>query len=101
MRQRTHVAIDRISGGAAELRAEDPLDDVGLLFSIDHFGPGASVELVVYNDSRQPVSPEDRELLEAVIRDLNEGIIGIGGLTSRGYGTLSLLSDIKWEDLAQ
>lgn len=100
VRTRTHVAIDRISGGAAQLSAEDPLDDVGLLFSVDFFGSGASVELIVYNDSGRPVSPADRRLLEAVIRDLDDGIIGVGGMASRGYGTLNLQGEIEWGDFA-
>lgn len=98
VRTRTHVAIDRITGGAAELHAADPLDDVGLLFTLDHYGPGATLELVIYNDSAQPVSPGDKRLLEAVIRDIDEAIIGVGGMTSRGYGTLKMDGVIKWEE---
>lgn len=88
--RRTHVAIDRISGGAALRTDEDPRKTKGLLFEVCHFGPGARVELIVYNDSSEPVCPKDVELLEHVIRDIGDGMIGIGGMTSRGYGTLTL-----------
>lgn len=86
--RRTHVAIDRVSGGAAGGYAVDPKDDAGMLFTVYHFGEGATVDLTIYNDSDRDVSVTDRALLEAVIRDIGDGIIGVGGMTSRGYGTL-------------
>lgn len=98
VRTRTHVAIDRITGGAAQLNADDPLDDAGLLFTLDYYGPGASLDLVIYNDSAQPVSMSDRNLLQAVIQDIDESIVGVGGMTSRGYGSLTLDGPIVWEE---
>lgn len=94
---RTHVAIDRISGGAAQVHADDPLEDAGLLFTVDYFGHGATLDLVIYNDSEQEVIEPDRALLAAVIQDLDDGIIGVGGMTSRGYGTLERTTEIMWE----
>lgn len=96
-RTRTHVAIDRISGGAAQLSGEDPIDDKGLLFTLDHYGPGARLALRVFNDSGDAVSEVDRSLLEHVLNDIQEGVIGVGGMTSRGYGTLSLEGAAQWE----
>ncbi len=95
-RTRTHVAIDRISGGAAQLSGEDPLDDKGLLFTLDYFGAGATLDLIIYNDSDDAVSEEDRRLLTQVLRDIDEGVIGVGGMTSRGYGTLKCCGEKWW-----
>lgn len=86
--RRTHVAIDRVSGGAARATAEDPKDDSGLLFEVEYFKPGSALDLVILNDSFDPVSQADRGLLDAVIKDLDDGLIGVGGMTTRGYGTL-------------
>ncbi len=89
--RRTHVAIDRISGGTVVGYAEDPKDDRGgLLFDVEYFGPGATLKLTIYDDSGRGISADDRALLQAVVRDLDDGIIGMGGMTSRGYGTLTL-----------
>lgn len=91
--RRTHVAIDRISGGTVAGYAEDPKDDQGgLLYEVEYFGPGATLELAIYDDSGRGITEADRALLQAVVRDLDDGIIGVGGLTSRGYGTLMLQS---------
>lgn len=89
LRQRTHVAIDRISGGAVVGYAIDPKDDSGMLFTVEHFGPGAVLDLAIYNDSTTEVSDEDLSLLHGVIRDIEQGVVGLGGMTSRGYGTLA------------
>lgn len=88
---RPHVAIDRVTGGAAKGTAEDPKDDSGLLFDVEYFGPGATLDLVIFNDSDTEVSKEDRALLNAVIRDIDTGVIGVGAMTSRGYGTLQIM----------
>ena len=92
---RTHVAIDRISGGSAQLTTPDGVDGEGLLFNLKCYGPGATLELAIYNDSDRPVEAGDRELLRQVIRDLDEGLIGVGGMTSRGYGTLRRVDEIE------
>lgn len=93
--QRTHVAIDRITGGAAQLSGEDPLDTMGLLYTVEYFGPGATLNLTIYNDSDTPLSADDQRLLEWVVQDIDDGIIGIGGMTSRGYGTLKTVKGAR------
>ena len=89
------MAIDRISGGSAQLTTPDGVDGEGLLFNLKCYGPGATLELAIYNDSDRPVEAGDRELLRQVIRDLDEGLIGVGGMTSRGYGTLRRADEIE------
>lgn len=86
--KRIHVAIDRVSGGAAQFSSLESDKSAGALFEVEYFGPGSSLELKIYNDSPDPVGADDLALLKAVIRDIDEGVIGVGGMTSRGYGTL-------------
>lgn len=80
LEERKHVAIDRITGGAQD----------SLLYTYRYYPAGTSVLLTIYDDgpTDKPLNDQDMWLLEQVIRDLADGIIGIGGLTSRGYGTL-------------
>ena len=74
---RTHVAIDRISGGAAESK----------LFSIRSV-PTGTAQLRIGGSTGLPEPV--RNLLHHVVWDLHEGLIGVGAFTTRGYGTLSL-----------
>ena len=74
---RTHVAIDRISGGAAESK----------LFSIRSV-PTGTAQLRIDGVAGLPESV--RNLLHHVVWDLHEGLIGVGAFTTRGYGTLAL-----------
>ncbi len=74
---RTHVAIDRISGGAAEAK----------LFSVSSV-PVGTTQLVIGGAADLPATV--RDLLRHVVLDLNEGLIGVGAFTTRGYGTVSL-----------
>lgn len=75
-----HVAIDRFSGGAADEK----------LYFHKAYLPGATVELKVeQKDERRPVPVWGRQLLALAIRDLSDGLIGLGSATTRGYGTLT------------
>ena len=78
-RRRTHVAIDRFTGGAAP----------GLLFTDEVVEAGA---FRIRADDLG-LDPDDRELLLALLRlvfqDLHDGLIGIGRSTARGYGSLT------------
>lgn len=84
----THVAIDRVSGGARHFTDEDDEATKGALFKVRAIPPGATVGLTIR--ATEAITPAERRLLEAVVRDLGEGIIGVGGFTTRGYGTLEL-----------
>ncbi|MEZ5085581.1 MAG: RAMP superfamily CRISPR-associated protein [Tessaracoccus sp.] len=75
-----HVAIDRFSGGAADEK----------LYFHKAYLPGATVELKIeQKDERRPVPVWGRQLLALAIRDLSDGLIGLGSATTRGYGTLT------------
>jgi CRISPR/Cas system CSM-associated protein Csm3 (group 7 of RAMP superfamily) len=74
---RTHVAIDRISGGGQDK----------LLFTDDVVTSG-TVRLTI--GGLGPVAEWERQLLIHVIRDVHEGLIGVGGGSQRGQGTLRL-----------
>jgi CRISPR/Cas system CSM-associated protein Csm3 (group 7 of RAMP superfamily) len=74
---RNHVAIDRISGGGQDK----------LLFTDDVVKSG-TVELAVF--ALGPVSDWERDLLLHVVRDIHDGLIGVGGGAQRGQGTLQL-----------
>jgi CRISPR/Cas system CSM-associated protein Csm3 (group 7 of RAMP superfamily) len=75
---RTHVAIDRFTGGARD----------GALFTVEYVREGTALTLLISADDEPPEAVLG--LLDHVFWDVNEGIIGIGGMVTRGYGGLSL-----------
>jgi CRISPR/Cas system CSM-associated protein Csm3 (group 7 of RAMP superfamily) len=85
---RHHVAIDRITGGAAP----------GLLFAVEAVEPGARMTTVIETDDPLPAALG--RLLLWVVHDLDSGMIGLGGSTTRGYGTVRLVSRTLLEGLA-
>lgn len=76
--ERTHVAIDRISGGAHE----------GLLFAVDAVEEGSLANARI--ESTRELPPEVGNLLNHVVRDIHDGLVGVGGGTTRGYGWIRL-----------
>lgn len=74
---RAHVAIDRISGGGQDK----------LLFTDDVVASGA-VKLTI--GALGQVAEWEQHLLLHVVRDLHDGLIGVGGGTQRGQGSLRL-----------
>ena len=82
----TQVAIDRISGGSL-MNSQTTADaSHGSLYSVQYLPPGSTLSLRIHE--LQPLTDEERDLLRAVARDLDEQIIGIGGGTTRGFGSL-------------
>lgn len=79
---RTHVAIDRFTGGAA----------TGLLYTRDAVETGC-VDLVVTCIPGRAVPGHAEQLIDLALRDLTDGLIGLGGGSSRGYGDLRLVVD--------
>ncbi|MGW2410131.1 RAMP superfamily CRISPR-associated protein [Streptomyces sp. NPDC001739] len=73
---RNHVAIDRVFGGARDeaLYTEETVEDGHLALHIRHDGA---------------VPDAVRAALVLALGDLADGAIGIGGGTTRGYGTLA------------
>jgi CRISPR/Cas system CSM-associated protein Csm3 (group 7 of RAMP superfamily) len=89
--KRNHVAIDRISGGARDK----------LLFT-DEVVTSGQVKLTI--TGLAPVAEWERILLLHVVRDIHDGLIGVGSGTQRGQGTLRLASLLDgctcaWADL--
>jgi CRISPR/Cas system CSM-associated protein Csm3 (group 7 of RAMP superfamily) len=76
---RTHVGIDRVSGGARD----------ALLFQT---APLAAGQLRLQIDALGDVVPWVRNLISHVLRDIDDGLIGVGSRTTRGLGTLRLTS---------
>lgn len=78
--RRNHVAIDRFTGGARRhlLYADEVLTDTRFTLRISAVRPGFEL------------SPADRGLILLAIRDLHDGLIGLGKSTTRGYGTVRL-----------
>ncbi|MGW9307764.1 RAMP superfamily CRISPR-associated protein [Saccharomonospora azurea] len=77
---RTHVAIDRFTGGA-----RDQLLYTDEVVTAGHF------RLRVY--ALEPLDDIDRLLIDAVLTDLHDGLIGIGGRSTSGLGTVRIKSD--------
>lgn len=82
---RTHVAIDRFTGGALDkaLYTMEVLED-GTFPLAAEWMPGAGEE---------DLGRQVRAVLRLVLEDLNDGIIGMGGGTARGYGTVRVSFD--------
>lgn len=74
---RTHVAIDRVTGGARD----------ALLFETAHV-PSGRVHLRI--DQLAATSPWVRNAICHVLRDIDDGLIGVGSKTTTGLGTLRL-----------
>ena len=80
-RDRTHVAINRFTGGA----------EPGLLYT-DHVLEAGEFDLTIH--AIGTLAPDEeraaRCLLRLALNDLDDGLIGLGRGTTRGYGSLSL-----------
>ncbi len=76
---RTHVGIDRVSGGARD----------ALLFQTEPL-PAGRLHLRI--DALDDVAPWVRNLIWHVVRDIDDGLIGVGSRTARGLGALRLTS---------
>lgn len=76
---RTHVGINRVSGGARD----------ALLFQTEPLTAG---RLHLRIDALDEVDPWVRNLIWHVVRDIDDGLIGVGSRTTRGLGTLRLTS---------
>src|SRR5207302_8132833 len=74
---RTHVGIDRVTGGARD----------ALLFQT---APLAGGKLRLWIDALADVQPWVRNVIRHVLRDIDDGLIGVGSRVTRGLGTLRL-----------
>jgi len=75
--ERTHVGIDRVTGGSRD----------ALLFQTQ---PVAAGQVVLRIDQLGDVQPWVRATIWHVLRDIHDGLIGVGSRTTRGLGTLRL-----------
>lgn len=73
---RTHVPIDRFTGGAIE----------GGLHTVAAVPRAVRFRQAI--ETRSPIPPPLRNLLLHVVADLSDGLIGVGRGTSRGYGRI-------------
>jgi len=82
---RNHVGIDRFTGGARR----------ALLFSDEVVAEGSlSLRVDVRDGASSPrLTPAERGLLLHAMRDLHDGLIGVGRATTRGYGSLRLIDN--------
>jgi CRISPR/Cas system CSM-associated protein Csm3 (group 7 of RAMP superfamily) len=79
---RTHVGIDRVTGGARD----------SLLFQTQPLTAG---QLRLRIDALGDVAPWVRNLIWHVLHDIDDGLIGVGSRTTRGLGTLRLASQAE------
>jgi CRISPR/Cas system CSM-associated protein Csm3 (group 7 of RAMP superfamily) len=80
-RSRTHVAIDRFTGGARP----EALYSMELL-EAGHF----ELRVDPIAEISEPLLEEIRAVLRLVLDDIADGIIGLGAGVARGYGTIRL-----------
>lgn len=77
----THAPVDRFTGGARDQR----------LFVRTSVAPGAELTLsVMQRSAGRPVPTWAQSLIALAVRDLVDGLVGVGGSTTRGYGTMVL-----------
>jgi CRISPR/Cas system CSM-associated protein Csm3 (group 7 of RAMP superfamily) len=79
---RTHVALDRVTGGARP----------GLLYGQQVVVAG-SLRLRV--EPLRPLTDVELALLRASVVDLHDGLVGVGAATTRGLGTVRI-NDESW-----
>lgn len=82
--QRQHVAIDRFTGGARD----------ALLYTHEVLVRGRFT--VVIEELGSGVDEVDLALLDAVLADLHDGLVGLGARTTAGYGTVRVVDD-HWQ----
>lgn len=80
---RNHVGIDRFAGGARR----------ALLFCDEVVAEGTLALRVGTTNPADRLTPAERGLLLHAVRDLHNGLIGVGRATTRGYGSLRLTGD--------
>ena len=87
---RTHVAIDRFTGGALAhaLYTDRVISSGEFILTMERLGAD--------EDTWQMA----QHLLALVAKDLNDGFIGIGGSQSRGYGEVRLVGDSEIDIIA-
>ena len=85
LQRREHVAIDRFSGGAKD----------SAKFTWQCVPQGFLAELAIDFPDKEKYS-ECNNLIKHVVRDIHDGMIGIGAGISRGYGRL-IVSNSKSE----
>lgn len=82
---RDHVGIDRFTGGARRglLFSDEVVVEGNVSLRVDVTGPAGGARL----------TPAERGLLLHAVRDLHDGLIGVGHATTRGYGSLRLSAE--------
>jgi CRISPR/Cas system CSM-associated protein Csm3 (group 7 of RAMP superfamily) len=82
--RRTHIAIDRFTGGVLD----------GALYEVEALEAGTFTiqveQLTVLAEERLT---EIRAVLRLVLADLDDGIIGVGAGVARGYGSVRVVPD--------
>ncbi len=83
---RTHVAIDRVTGGARD----------GQLFTdTPQTGGRVTLRIDVMDDRNDALPSWVRKALLHVVQDLHDGLIGVGARSTRGFGTLRLAEPVE------
>ncbi|WP_300603282.1 RAMP superfamily CRISPR-associated protein [Trebonia sp.] len=79
--ERTHVAIDRFTGGALD----------GALYTMEVLEAGTfELRVDLLDHDAEGLAEQIRAVLRLVLEDLDDGIIGLGGGVARGYGTVTV-----------
>jgi CRISPR/Cas system CSM-associated protein Csm3 (group 7 of RAMP superfamily) len=76
--ERTQVGIDRVTGGSRD----------ALLYTTQALAAGT---VMLQIDALGELPPWVRTAIRHVLRDIHDGLIGVGSRTTRGLGTLRLL----------
>lgn len=96
-RVRMHVAINRFTGGAAMTMPQDAKvhvsgDKSGALYGVEAPETGQFTLRLDVGELPKTELPLFRALVRLAAQDLHDGIVGIGGGVTRGYGTVQCLN---------
>lgn len=97
LRVRTHVPLDRFTGGAGRKSPTDakihpPSERGGMLHQIEGI-EGGEFDLTFDVTRLDPETKEDfAALLRLVVEDLHDGLTGFGHAVNRGYGSVRVRS---------
>ena len=83
--ERTQVGIDRVTGGSRDT----------LLYTTQALATGT---VLLQIDALGDIPPWVRNVIHHVLRDIHDGLIGVGSRTTRGLGTLRVLGPVADPD---
>lgn len=95
MRPRTHIALDRWTGGVAKQSKDETLihtagDRGGMLHTVEGLEAGEFTLRFEVPELDPEMTVAFEHLLALALADFDDGLVGLGRATTRGYGSVSV-----------